>query len=54
MDVTNLTPSQKNIRSAIRGFLLTATRAELEKELELSKERKDEFRAKCIQELLDE
>lgn len=38
----------------IRNFLLIATEAELIKEKEISVERRDFFRAECVQELIDE
>ena len=45
---------QRQLRSSIRGFLLTATQEEMEKELELSIDREDKFREKVIRELLEE
>jgi len=41
---------QKLIRQSIRNFLVTATIGELTMELHLG----DDFRKKCVQELLDE
>ena len=49
-----LTPQQQKIRMAVRNFLLTATKPQVEKELKLSQERGDKFRAECVQEWLDE
>ena len=54
MDVSTLTTAQRNVRSAVRAFLMLATLAELVRELELSEERKDTFRAECIHELMAE
>jgi len=54
MDVKKLTPQQQKIRMAVRNFLLTATKPQVEKELKLSQERGDTFRASCVQEWLDE
>jgi hypothetical protein len=44
----------RQLRQNVRNFLLVATPEELQKELELSKAKKDEWRAKFIQELIDE
>ncbi len=44
----------RQLRSNIRAFLLTATKEELEKELAISIERGEEFRAQCVRELLAE
>lgn len=49
-----LTPQQRQIRMAVRNFLLPATREQMVKELEISLERNDMFRAKCVQECIDE
>lgn len=49
-----LSPEKRDLRMNIRNFLLTATPAELQKELEISNDRGDKFRAMCIVELLNE
>ncbi len=49
-----MTNQEHNLRMNIRNFLLVATTEELQKELQISLDRKDAFRAKCIQELIDE
>lgn len=54
MDKTTLTTAQRQIRMNIRNFLLIATPAELQKELEISNNSGDTFRAQCVQELIDE
>lgn len=54
MDTTKLSHHERTLRSNIRGFLLTATLEELKKELTISKDRGDTFRAECVQELIDE
>ncbi len=54
MDLTKLTPAERRTRIAIHNFLLLATPQELERELELSLQRHDYFRASCVQELIDE
>lgn len=54
MDTKKLTPHQYQIRSCVRAFLMVATREQLQKELELSLEKGDTFRAECVQELIDE
>lgn len=57
MNTSTLTPLQRNVRSAVRGFLLVATPEELQRELVISQENRhkgDEFRAQCIQEIIDE
>ena len=54
MKTQELTSAQRQLRMNIRNFLLTASRDDLKKELEISLERKDEFRAECIRELMDE
>jgi hypothetical protein len=54
MDVSKLSDHRRNYRMNIRNFLLAATPAELETELELSLERKDEFRADVVRELMAE
>ena len=43
---------QHNIRSAVRAFLLTATRDELWKEFEISRDMGNNFRAACIMEII--
>ncbi len=54
MNVQTLTSEQRTLRSNIRGFLLLASPAELERELEISIERGDTFRADVIRELISE
>lgn len=54
MDVTAIPAWQRQLRSNIRAFLLVATADELRRELEISVERNDEFRAACIRELIAE
>lgn len=49
-----MTEQQRLLRSAIRNFLLIATPDELQKELEISLEINDSFRADCIRELISE
>ena len=53
MDLTQLTSQQRQIRSMIRGFLLTATVQEMEQEKVISIESGDRFRVDVIQELID-
>lgn len=45
---------QRQIRSAIRAFLLIATTEERERELQISIDNGDDFRAECIRELMTE
>ncbi len=54
MNVEMLTSTQRQVRQAVRNFLLTATPEELKREKEISLERNDQFRAQCVQELIDE
>ena len=54
MDTSKLTERERTIRQSIRAFLLTATLAELKRELELSLELGHAFRAACVQELIEE
>ncbi len=49
-----MTDSQKRVRSAVRAFLMTATLEELKRELSISVERGDQFRADCVRELIRE
>lgn len=49
-----LTQAQKTVRSNVRNFLIIATLPELQREFNLSLERNDHFRAKCVRELIDE
>lgn len=51
MDVSKLTPAQRQLRQNVRNFLLVATIEELEVELTIGN---DPFRKECVQELLDE
>ncbi len=53
-DPKNLTIRERQLRSTIRAFILTANRAEMEKEREISLERKDNFRAAVIAEAIAE
>jgi hypothetical protein len=53
VDLTQLTSQQRQIRSMIRGFLLTATVQEMEQEKVISIESGDRFRVDVIQELID-
>ena len=53
MDLSKLTSQQREIRSMIRGFLLIATKEQVEQEKVISLERGDKFRAEVIQELID-
>lgn len=52
--LATLTDKQVSIRSAIRAFLLTASREEMETELKISLDKGDEFRAACIRELMND
>ncbi len=53
--MSSLTDDDKRrIRANIRNFLLVATDAELRRELTLSIDRGDAFRAACVRELIDE
>ena len=54
MDVTSLDSFHRSVRGAIRALLMVATREEMERELAISREMGDRFRADCIRELLDE
>lgn len=54
IDYRTLTPAQRQNRQNVRNYLLVATIPEIEKEIEISKERKDEDRARFCQEVLDE
>jgi len=49
-----LTQQQKQLRANIRNFLLLASLEELKKELTISLERGDGFRAEVIKELICE
>jgi hypothetical protein len=48
-----MTPEQRKIRMNIRKSLLDATLFDLRKERDLAKQNGDQFRAECIQELID-
>jgi hypothetical protein len=50
IDVSTLTSFQHQLQLNVRNFLLVAT----PEELEISLEQKDEWRAKFVQELIDE
>lgn len=52
--MTGLDEHKQKIRMNVRNFLLTATMEELQKELILSLDMSDSFRAACVQELIDE
>lgn len=54
MKLEGLTPAERQTRMNVRNFLLIATLAELVRELEISMERNDLFRARCIRELIEE
>jgi hypothetical protein len=54
MRVELLNGREKQIRFNVRNFLCFATREELEKELSISEEMGDHFRAACIRELISE
>jgi hypothetical protein len=54
MDKSKLTHVERQARMTVRNFLLTATHDELKRELAISKEVNNDFRAACIQELIDE
>jgi hypothetical protein len=53
MNLSKLNDNQKQIRSMIRGFLLTATIDQMEQEKVISLELGDKFRVEVIQELID-
>lgn len=53
-EIEALPRHQRQQRMNIRNFLLVATIPELQRELEISQKVGDEFRAICVQELLDE
>ena len=53
MNVENLTRAQRQHRQNIRNFLLVATKAELQTELQIRSDRNDPFGAACVQELID-
>lgn len=44
----------RSLRANIRNFLMTATKAELQADLDRAVERGDEFRAQVVRELLAE
>ena len=52
MDTSKLTPLQRQVRSAVRAFLMTATRAELIAEEQIRKT-EDPFRSSCVREMID-
>lgn len=52
MDTSKLTPFQRAFRMNVRNFLLAATMQELEREVKLSLDRGDEFRAECVRDLI--
>ncbi len=54
MDTSELTDRERQVRQDVRNFLINATLAELRLELEISNERGNAFRARCVQELIDE
>lgn len=54
MMMTDLSADQRRVRSAVRAFLMLATRAELSREFAISLERRDTFRAACVDELIAE
>ena len=54
LDPMKLDSFQWRVRSAVRAFLLTATPAQLERELEISLDNNDLMRATFIRELINE
>lgn len=54
MDVSKMPNYKRQLRMNVRNFLLLATEIELKKELELSMDREDLFRAECVQEIINE
>jgi hypothetical protein len=50
----NLPAYLRQLRQNVRNFLLTASKQELQKELQLSRERQDVWRERFVQELIDE
>jgi membrane glycosyltransferase len=54
MNISKLSDDQRRFRTNIRNFLMVATRSDLEAELALSRELNSEFRAACVQELINE
>ncbi len=54
MDTSRLTDAQRNLRINVRNFLMVATPEELQKELQLSLDAKQPFRAECVRELIAE
>ena len=49
-----MTDAQRNIRDAVRAFLLCATLDQMKEELRISEEAGDTFRADCIRALIAE
>jgi hypothetical protein len=49
-----LNPSQRATLMNVRNFMMLANEVELRRELEISLERGDEFRAACVRELIIE
>jgi len=49
-----MTDREKAIRRDIRAFLMVATMDELRRELQISLDKGDAFRAACIRELIEE
>ena len=54
MNLRPVSSLQRNVRMAVRNFLLIATREELIQELKISQDRGDMWRAACVQEIIDE
>jgi hypothetical protein len=52
--MAELTAREYTLRRNVRAFLLTATPAELRRELALSEERGDTIRARFVRELIEE
>lgn len=54
MDVSKLSPADRQTRQNVRNFLLTATREQLAEELQLSLDMNDHVRAAFVRELIEE
>lgn len=50
----NLSPSERQVRSNVRNLLCGATREEIVRELEISRERRDTLRSRFVKEYLDD
>lgn len=49
-----LSQFERTLRSNVRGFLMTATREEMVKELKIDEERGDKLRAEFVREVIAE